>query len=76
MAGRTPPPRRWDPGLRRIRRNLKGMQSRPTRKGEQDQVMIHPHAEKIQAPKPNMGAQSEANTVIGHLKPGKVDRDT
>jgi hypothetical protein len=44
--------------------------------GEQDQVMIHPHAEKIQAPKPDMGAQSEASTVIGHLKPGEVDHDT
>jgi hypothetical protein len=43
--------------------------------GEQDQVVIHPHAKEVQAPKPGMGAQSEANAIFGHLKPNKADRD-
>jgi hypothetical protein len=37
--------------------------------------VIHPRAEKIQAPKPDVGAQSEANAVIGHPKPDEADRD-
>jgi hypothetical protein len=43
--------------------------------GEQDQVVIHPHAKEVQAPKPDMGAQSEANAMISHLKPDKADSD-
>jgi hypothetical protein len=45
------------------------------RRGEQDQVVIHPHVEEVQAPKLDMGAQSEANTTIGHPKPDKADRN-
>jgi hypothetical protein len=44
-------------------------------RGELDQVVIHPRAEEVQAPKQDMGAPSEANTIFGHPKPDKVDRD-
>jgi hypothetical protein len=37
--------------------------------------MIHSRAEEVQAPKPDMGAQSEASVMFGHPKPYKVDRD-
>jgi hypothetical protein len=45
-------------------------------RGELDQVVIHPHTEEVQASKPDMGAWSEVDSMIGHLKPDKADRDT
>jgi hypothetical protein len=45
------------------------------KRGELDQVVIHPHVEEVQAPKPDMGTQSEANVMIGHPKLDKADRD-
>jgi hypothetical protein len=44
-------------------------------RGELDQVVIYPHAEEVQAPKPDMGAWSEANAMIDHPKPNKAYRD-
>jgi hypothetical protein len=37
--------------------------------------MIHPRAEEIQTPKLDMGAQSEADAVIGHPRPSEADHD-
>jgi hypothetical protein len=33
-------------------------------RGKKDQIIVHSCAEKIQVPKPDMGAQSEANAMI------------
>jgi hypothetical protein len=44
-------------------------------RGEQDQVIIHPYVEEVQAPKLDIGAESEANMMIVHLKPDKADHD-
>jgi hypothetical protein len=45
------------------------------RRGELDQVVIHPRVEEVQASKSDMGARSEANTMFGHPRPYKADRD-
>jgi hypothetical protein len=44
-------------------------------RGKKDQIIVHSYAEEIQAPKPDIGAQSEANAMIGHQNPDKVDHD-
>jgi hypothetical protein len=75
VAGRSPPPRRWDPGLQRARRNLEGTHGQSAQKGGARPGVIYPHVEEVQAPKPDMGTQSEANAMIGHPKLDKADRD-